>query len=289
MKKLLLILLCIARICYAEVLIFTHAYNRPDFIEIQYVTFKKFLKADYKFVVFNDAPSDEMSTHIENTCKKLGLDCIRIPQNIHTYAYLYRLPREQVNHPCVRCANVVQYSLNEMGLAHNDLVMILDSDMFLVKDFDPRSYMHNYDLAGVSQSRPKNVHYVWNGLLFFDMRTLPRKDLINFNCGEVYGVPVDVGGQMHHYLKEVSEARVQFIHQDYVKNHASKSTLQLETEGYTKPWINFIHANPWGVELYHYGTFIHYRTGTNWDQRSQNFHDEKTAVFNTLITKLLAD
>ena len=54
---------------YSEkVLIFTYSYNRPDFIEIQEKTFKKFLKDDYEFVVFNDARYPDMQAKIRNTC-----------------------------------------------------------------------------------------------------------------------------------------------------------------------------------------------------------------------------
>ena len=210
----LLLLLSFPIFLSAHVLVMTQTYNRPDFIEIQYHTLKKFLKDEYEFVVFNDAPNEEMCNQITEMCARYKIRCMRIPQSIHTYAYLHRLPREQFNHSCVRCANVVQYSLNELGLQHDDLVMIIDSDMFLVKDFNLREYMQDYDLAGVSQSRPNGVEYIWNGLVFFDMKRLLNKHLINFNCGEVNNTPVDVGGQMHHYFKQTPETRTRFIQQD---------------------------------------------------------------------------
>ena len=43
-----------------KVLIITHVYNRPDFIEIHAESFKAFLKDDYEYIVFNDAPNDDM-------------------------------------------------------------------------------------------------------------------------------------------------------------------------------------------------------------------------------------
>ncbi len=286
-KLFLLSLLYLTFGLHAQILIMTHSHNRPDFIEIQYHTFKKFLKDDYEFIVFNDAPSDDMYNKINEMCAKYAITCFRIPQNIHTYAYLYRLPREQFNHPCVKCANVVQYSLNEIGLKHNDLVAIIDSDMFLVKDFSIREYMKNCDLAGVSQTRPNGVEYIWNGLAFFDMRTLPNKNLIDFNCGEVNRTPVDVGGQMHHYLKKTPDARVRFMQQDYVANHASKSETELEHMGFSSPMVRFIKANPPVVELYEHGAFIHYRSGTNWDGKPARYHMHKTHILQTLIADLL--
>ncbi len=287
-KKLaFLLVLTVIFTAQARLLVMTHSHNRPDFIKIQYHTFKKFLKDDYEFIVFNDAPSDNMRQQIEQMCNKYGLRCIRIPQEIHTYAYLHRLPRERFNHPCVRCANVVQYSLNEYGLAHDDLVAIIDSDMFLVKEFSIRDYMNQKDLAGVHQTRDNNVEYIWNGLIFFDMRTLPNKPLINFNCGEVNNTPVDVGGQMHHYLKHTPEARVRFIQQDYVANHAHKSIAMLLNMGFSHAMAQFIRANPPVVELYADGAFVHYRSGTNWDRKSARYHLDKTVVFNQLIERLL--
>ena len=282
-----LLVLCIST-AQATVLLMTHSHNRPDFIEIQYHTFKKFLKDDYEFIVFNDAPSEDMRNQIEIMCKKYGLRCIRIPQTIHTYAYLYRLPRESFNNPCVRCANVVQYSLNEVGLKHDDIVAIIDSDMFLVKEFSIREYMRNTDLAGVHQARDNGVEYIWNGLVFFDMRTQPNKERINFNCGEVNRTPVDVGGQMHHYLKQTPQARVTFIQQDYVANHASKSNVELASLGFSAPMTRFIQANPPVVELYANGAFIHYRSGTNWDRQSTRYHMSKTQILNQLIEELVA-
>ena len=272
---------------FAEVLVITHSYNRPDFIEIQYRTFKKFLKDDYRFVVFNDAPGDDTCNEINNMCNKLGLECIRIPQKIHTYAYLYRMPREEFNHPCVRCANVVQYSLNEMGLKHDDVVAIIDSDMFLVKEFSIRNFMKNIDLAGLPQERPTGVNYIWNGLVFFDMKTLPNKELVDFNCGQVNHIPVDVGGQMHHYLKKAN-AKVRYFQQDYVAKNAHKSDEELASMGFEKPMITFIHANPSAVELYEYGTFIHYRSGTNWDGKPAQYHHSKTEILNQLVADLLS-
>src|ERR1700733_4465594 len=117
-----------------NVLIMTYSFNRPDFIEIQDKTFKKFLKDDYTFVVFNDAPQEEVANQIIETCNRLNLPCIRIPQSIHDAPYLQRWPGEDYHHPCVRCANVVQFSLNTLGFDRDRIVMIIDSDMFLVKE-----------------------------------------------------------------------------------------------------------------------------------------------------------
>ena len=60
----------------AKVLIMTLSYNKPEFIRWQHATFKKFLKDDYEFVVFNDAPNKKLSKKIEAACRKLKIECI---------------------------------------------------------------------------------------------------------------------------------------------------------------------------------------------------------------------
>ena len=67
--------------------------------------------------------------------------------------------------------------------------------------------MDGYDLAAVPQGR-SNISYLWPGLAFMDMRTLPNKETINWNCGKVDGVSVDTGGHMHIYLKNNPALRV---------------------------------------------------------------------------------
>ncbi len=179
------------------VLIITHSFNRPDFIEIQDKTFKKFLKDDYTFVVFNDAPQEEISDKIIKTCNRLNVPCIRIPQSIHDAPYLERWPGEDYHHPVVRCANVVQFSLDTLGFDYDGIVMIIDSDMFLIKEFCVQEFLNGFDIAGVLQSR-QHIKYIWNGLVFFNMQTLPDKKTIDFNCGKIDGIGVDVGGHTYY-------------------------------------------------------------------------------------------
>src|ERR1700733_11055839 len=81
----------------AKVLIVTHSYNRPDFIELQHETFAQFMADEYEFVVFNDGPTNKLAKEIEETCRKLTVRCIRIPQEIHQTPYLPRQPWEDWN------------------------------------------------------------------------------------------------------------------------------------------------------------------------------------------------
>ncbi len=251
-----------------EVLIFTYAYNRPDFIEIQYKTFKKFLKDDYEFIVFNDAVDAAMEQNIIAMCTKYGIRCIRIPQSIHAKPYLRRWQGENYQDPAVRNSNVVMYSLNEIGFKHDGLVVLLDSDMFLIRNFSIKEYMHTYDLAGLEQPRP-GVIYLWIGLAFLDMRTMPNRHTIDFNCGLVGSQPVDAGGQTYYYLQNNPTAKVRFFEEGFIHN------------------FHFVLGKTRHIPIVDENIFFHYYAGTNWTRWSQEYHTEKTKCLNSVLTDML--
>jgi len=263
-----------------NLLIMTYSFNRPDFIEVQDKTFKKFLKDDYTFIVFNDAPQEEVSNRIIETCNRLNLRCIRIPQAIHNAPYLERWPGEDYNHPSVRCSNVVQYSLNTLGFDHDGIAMIIDSDMFLVKEFCVQEFLNGFDIAGVLQGR-EHVEYLWIGLVLLNMHTLPDRKTISFNCGKVDGVPVDAGGQTYHYLKNHPE-----IMKKTIDNHYYSPDFIVSEDTHENVKFLFSHECK-GFEFLLNNSFFHYRAGTNWNYESKEYHEKKTAAFNAFIEKCL--
>lgn len=303
MKQLFGVLLCIMVMpLYAQVLVITHAFNRPDFIPYQYYTFKKFLHDDYKFVVFNDARDTHHKKNIDEVCRILDIECIRIPQTVHDKPYLKRWPGEDYNHSVVRCANVVQYSLDVLGFDHDGMVMIIDSDMFLIKPFSVQSFMleNKIDIAGVHQTR-SGIRYLWNGIVLMNMNTLPNKRSLDWNCGKVEGVSVDVGGQTYYYLNNNPTVKVHYFHQIHSdglicdtcrERHNAKCTHNDDilakfniTDAKT---LNFLKAGPVNVEFFHNESFLHYR-GAGWDLKTPHYHQVKTRLVNDYLQDLLKD
>jgi hypothetical protein len=280
-----------------KVLIFTYSYNRPDFIEIQDRTFKQFLKDDYEFIVFNDANNEELCEKINQTCAQLKIRCIRIPQEIHRMPYLERWPGEPWNHPTVRNSNVVQYSLDNFGFEHSGIVALFDSDLFLIKDFSIQEFLKDFDLAGVPQARA-NLEYLWIGLVFLNMTTLPDKQMINFNCGRIGDVHVDAGGQTYHYLinhpsihlrKIASYYSGDFLCDECRKNNIARCTHNteiLKQAGFNDIEIKYLHQGLINCEFMHNQTFLHYRGGSNWDYQSPEYHQKKTQMLHEFIHEI---
>ena len=162
--------------------------------------------------------------------------------------------------------------------------MVIDSDMFLIKPFSVLEYMKGYQLAGVPQSRGDKdtvVEYLWNGLVFMDMPHLPERRTIDFNCGRVKGFPVDVGGQTYHYIQKHQEVAVKFMGLDYLpaaaEQYHDSVALMLMQAGYTGNNMEFL------INRH----FLHYRGGTNWDQKSPHSHAQKWSVFKNALKKTL--
>lgn len=288
----------------AKVLVMTYHYNRPDFIELQYKTFKKFLQDDYELVVFNDAKDPRLEQEIKQICDKYNILCKRISPEIHNRPYLYRGTGEGYNDSCVRCANVVQYSLDTIGFNHDGIVVIFDGDMFLIRPISFEKYIAGYDFGGLLQNRNNgmsNIDYIWNGIVLLNMNNLPEKRTINFNCGNVNGVGCDVGGYTYYYFKEhpkVKLKKFEVIHNQYLICDSCKNAKQykcihnrteLERLGFNKNEQDFLQAGPANIEFLLDKSILHYRGGTNWDQQPEGFHSLKTSILNNFIKKILID
>jgi hypothetical protein len=220
MKKLFLFIFIIlfTGTISSKVLIFTYAYNRPEFIEWQYHTFKKFVQDDYEFVVFNDATTYILNKKIREKCTQFGLRCIQIPQDIHDNSAILH---PEANGPSARNCNVVKYSLDNLGFYHDDIVVLVDSDLFLIKPFSFKEYLSGYQIGGryrtcaelhdCMKDHPAlpYIHtYLWIGLVFIDIPHLPNVHHLNFNSGRINGVFYDTGGGSATYLKNNPTVKV---------------------------------------------------------------------------------
>jgi hypothetical protein len=208
-----------------KVLILTYSYNRPEFIEWQFHAFKKFLQDDYEIVVFNDACDVAICHQIEEVCRKLGITCMRVPQ------------RHTSNAPSCRHQDAIMYSMQTSGFHYNGIVCMFDSDMFLIKPFSIIEFLRGYDIAAWGQYRPHNVYYLFPGVVFLDMRTLPNKETMSWAGGTINGSACDTGGNMHYYLKDNPHIRRRTMNSMIFCNKA--------TEEQVESWIPIVESTLW--------------------------------------------
>jgi hypothetical protein len=276
----------------AEVLIMTHMYNKPKLIYWQEAVLRKFIKDDYKFIIFNDAPTEQLSLEVKAICQSLNLTCIDVPQVIHDYKNPY-LPgnRNPLGDPSAECADTIQYMLDTIGFDHPGKVMVLDSDMFLIREVHIEEIMKGYDILGHNQTRQglqEKVTYLLPNLMIFDMARLSDKKTLNFNLGIIDGVRVDTGGYTYLYLRDHPE--VKWLKVNCVYSLHANSELDLDTIHYFKSHsqlFNLMIENKYDYEFYANYTFLHFRAGSNWYNMDQEKRKEKLRLFYGALADIL--
>jgi hypothetical protein len=268
--------------------IITAVVNNPIFIEIQYYTLKKYCQGEYEFIIFNDAKDFPdftngnditIKTEIQNICNKWNITCINIPNENH----------KQNSDAALRCADSMNYIL-EYQKKNPDKYLLLDSDMFLVDYFDINKYS-NYDCAIVLQSRNQDkIHYLWNGIYYFDLTKMKNLELLNWNCCP----DCDVGGMMQEWLKTQME-NIPIPNIDEIRwtdNSFHTNNIYFMKHLWSCSWdinevpknlqeniklIDFFKNdirnvnNKFFCEIYD-NIFLHYRAGGNWRNEGLDLH-----------------
>ena len=273
---------------HSMITVVTAVVNNPVFIEMQHRTLKRHFKGDdYEFIVFNDAKDFPdftngndvtMRRQIQDACRALNIPCIHVPNEHH------KTNRDAAR----RCADsmnfMLHYQKNNPGK-----YLCLDSDMFLVADFDVTKY-EGYECAVVLQSR-LGMHYIWNGIYYFDMTRMKHTGLLNWNCCP----NCDVGGMMQRWLAATvggggampSTDVIRWTNQEfhtssvYFMKHLWSGSWDL-TElppglKQNTQLVEFLKKDPRNAngqffcEIYD-GVFLHYRAGGNWRNEGASFH-----------------
>lgn len=284
--------------------IVTAVVNNPVFIEIQYHTFKKYLKGTdekgYEFIVFNDAkPFSDVTndgditlrSKIEETCRALGIKCIPVPNDHHKNMDMSSRHADTFN------KHLLQYQKQ-----NPDEYLLIDSDMFLIADLDINTYL-KYDCAVVLQQR-NNLNYFWPGLFYLNFNNLKNVELLNWNKG--YGG--DTGSMMSDWfaLKTTNTvvpntdelrwaAKGTTFHQGdiyYIRHLWSCSwnenelpenfRNQSELIQFLKEDVRNVNGNFY-CEIYD-DVFLHYRAGGNWNQEGMALHNRLTEKLKAVYT-----
>lgn len=319
MKKILSLILFTLNatsLMQAKTLIITYNYDNPEFIKMQHYTFKRFVQDEYEFVVFSDAPTETAHNAIATMCKKYGIQCIRVPQHIHEDPYYLPLniPEIYQNHITpsnVRHVHSIQYSLDVLGFDHEGVVLLIDTDMILVRPLNITNFMKNCDIAalmrGSSNKEGATIMYCWPAITFLNMQTLPDKKTLNFNCGWVNGCSADSGGATHYYLQEHPEIKIKGFSSFYSgdilcsdrfytqeQNHKNINTPNedkiafWQSHKFNEKEIKFLLKNPDTIQFLMEGDnawFFHYRGGTNYENLPASYHKQKK----NLIAEYLKD
>ena len=249
--------------------IVTSVVNNPHFIFLQYETFKKYIKTDYEYIVFNDAKSfpdfsndgdTSLKKKIHDICDHLNVQCIDVPNE-------YQKPDEA---SAIRCANACNTML-QYQKDNPDKYLQIDSDMFLINDYY-FSKLDKYSCGVIFQSRTiddKKIDYIWNALVYLDMNKISNINLMNWDLQN----GTDVGGKMDEWIskqKDIYQFSTLCSHcwninnaPEYIKKNIKLSVfLEIEPRSV---------KNKFFCELFD-EKFLHYRCGGNRLKQGNGFH-----------------
>lgn len=169
-----------------RVLIFT--FNRPELLERQVKCLHKHLKGEYEISVIHDSRNDEFVEEFGKNCSALNLPFYHHNSVVGKTPSQYHSESIQWSYE-----NLIKPKFQE------DVIMLLDHDMFLIKEVDIVEYLGEYDIAGCEQSRG-NIKYIWPGLCLFKAKSILPINF-NFHPCNFFGQDLDTGGGTFQILR----------------------------------------------------------------------------------------
>ena len=251
-----------------KVKIYTYPDKRPDFILRQKKTFDAFLQDDFEYIVINNGSNEELRKEIFYICNENNITHYLIDSPNHS-------------NPTIACAYPINQSLDRFIKNEKvaDISVIIDSDMFFIKEFSIFDFVKDYELAAIKQIRG-NVNYIWNGIVFINHKKIVDIKEFDFGFQRINNQHTDVGGNMYFYFKKHPNCLLRnILHTSHI-NGANKNLKVLPKYFLKKYDIDFC------FELIE-KSILHYGRGSNWDGMPHDYHKRKTEFLDEFLEKSL--
>lgn len=252
--------------------IYTYSHNRPDFIEPQFNSIKKYVKDDFEFIVFNNERNGgdpgsgyepERIAEIYRVCEELNIKCIRVeldPELQYINGYQQFEGDSYVNGGSHACAYSYSWGWKHYVSKDDGISMIIDSDMFFIKDVSIEKLLGDHNLAYIPSYRYSSkyhseedrgsiaLRYPWNGIVIADIPNLPNPNDLKWGLGIFNGEACDVGGEGHRYLIDYNDQlKVKYIDQVSLQRDAYSGDEHTPPDGYIE--MGFNGCSPMHVNL----------------------------------------
>lgn len=286
MKRLILCLIfCFfSQLLSAKVRILTFHCNHSEFIEYQCKALQKFLLDEYELIVFNDGFNPQERQAIQRVCDRYHVKCVHYDPSCHATNPLNQQIQQALSTPLgndffcfplkdgvpdiqkihenvsVRHCHLIQYALDHFGYDHDDIVVIMDGDVFPIRTVSIRELLNDVPIAGID-SEFWDKHYLWVPLIAFDSKRLPNLKDLKFHVDLIDGVVCDTGSHSYQYLKDNPTVKYRLYPRRhdadfYPYDRATFSKLGLE------PLLFAPIEWPTSMEFYVDYQFVHFRGGS---------------------------
>jgi len=293
----------------AKIRLLTFHFNRPELIDLQYRAFKKFMLDEYEWIVFNDADNEEDEELIRKRCEKYGIRCVRYEQQWHFLDPINAQVKDWMEnpnydvkeiasssfannvaqHPTLRHGHVVQYALNHFGYNHDDIIAIVDCDLFPIRSISLYQLLTDCPIVGIQKfEKPhSSIDYLALPFIALDCRRLPDHQDLKFHLDIIDNELFDGGAHSYYYLKNHPEVKVAKFPQTNQRHFSELPLDELYHLGFRKEEAALIKELPWpfSVEFHMDNHFIHFGSC------SSNIHifKKKLKCVNNLLNTLGKD
>ena len=243
--------------------IYTYSHNRPDLIGPQYDSLKKHIKDDFEFIVFNNERQGgdpgsgydpDRIAEIDNVCHRLGIKSIRVELD-RDLQYINGHKQFEGESFVAGGSHACGYSFSwgwKHHISKNDCIsVILDSDMFFIRDVSIQDVMSDHNLAIIPSYRYSSkyrseesrgtiaLQYPWNGVVMADIPNMPNPSDLKWSLGIFNGQATDVGGEGHKYLIDhADELKIKYMDYISVQRDADSGDEHTPPEGFIEMGFN---------------------------------------------------
>lgn len=176
-----------------KVSIFAFAVNDKFPIDIVKRQYEKFLKDDYEFIIFNDAPNAKMQNNIEIITKHNNIKCVNVPQNMHKHF-----------DPSQGYAETLNWAVHEYAAKQDiDIVVLSHTDIFPICKTSILDIIGNYTVASTTEFRKigdEGITYLYPAFTVINMKLLNAVGVGELDFGLFPGV--DTGGKTAAFIKK---------------------------------------------------------------------------------------
>lgn len=268
----------------ATIRILTFHCNHSEFLEYQCKALKKFILDDYELIVMNDGVNEKEQNAIKAVCEKYGVKNVFYKQSWHATDRLNKQVRAALSTPrgndffcfplkagypdiqkiyenvSVRHCHLIQYALDYFGYNHDDIVVIMDGDVFAIQPISIRALLAEVPIAGMD-SEFRDKHYLWVPFIAFDPARLPNMDDLKFHVDLIDGIMCDTGSHSYQYLKNNPEVKYRLY-----PRRSALDFFPYDVETFSKFGLEpLAHSSikwPTGMEFYVNYHFLHFCGGS---------------------------
>lgn len=240
-----------------KISIFSFAVNDSFPIDIAHRQFKKYLKDDFEYILFNDAFDPKMEQNINIITSFNNIKSVRVPQDIH-----------KIQNPSEGYAATLNWAVQEYAVKNNcEIIVLIHTDVFPIQDVNISSIIENNIAASTVEYKiidGKGIIYFYPAFTIINMTLLQNPKDIDFGLEP----GLDCGGKTKYFIENNPE-KVKFLENSQVLNYIS--TAQ------NTPFLQYFRDDLFICGKYGLSAgwvangFYHYMAGSQWNSYFPSF------------------